>query len=73
MRSKRKIIVCLKNENYLIAKNGYIENEDFIAISQQTNGRPSTDFVVTIDMAKELCNELENQAHPNQPLSQKIL
>ncbi len=41
--------------NRAVEKYDFTEGEDFIAILRQTNGRPSKDYIVTLDMAKELC------------------
>jgi len=40
-----------------IEKYDFIENEDFVLIKNdyKSAGRPTTDYIVTMDMAKELC------------------
>lgn len=38
-----------------IEKYGFVENEDFlINLSESTGGRPSTDYILKMDMAKEI-------------------
>jgi len=40
----------------VIEKYDFIENQDFISNLKESNGgRPSKDFIVSMDMAKELC------------------
>ena len=38
-----------------IKKYGFIENQDYIKEEIKTNGRPATNYHITLDMAKELC------------------
>lgn len=37
-----------------IAEYGWTEGEDFYATKRKTGGRPRTDYLITLDMAKEL-------------------
>lgn len=50
--SKQDFTNWIKNR---IEKYGFVMNEDFsINLSKSTGGRPSTDYILTIDTAKEL-------------------
>lgn len=44
-----------------IEKYGFIENEDFFPISEKTNGRPKTDYILTLDVAKEIAMVQNNE------------
>ena len=39
----------------LIEKYGFMENDDYIAIVKNDDGKKSTDYIFCIDMAKEVC------------------
>ena len=50
--SKRQFVDWIKNR---IEKYGFVENQDYITFSQNNEkGRPSQDYHITLDMAKEL-------------------
>ncbi len=44
-----------------IKKYGFVENLDFCTVLCRTSGRPRTDYILKLDMAKELCM-VENNA-----------
>lgn len=37
-----------------ITQYGFAEGEDYFGLSRKTGGRPRTDYLLTVDMAKEL-------------------
>ena len=50
--SKRQFVDWIKNR---IEKYGFVENQDYITFSQNNEkGRPSQDYHITLDMAKQL-------------------
>lgn len=44
-----------------ITKYGFIENQDYIKETIKTSGRPSTNYHIILDMAKELCMVENNE------------
>lgn len=52
LQSKQEFSAWIKNR---IKKYGFIEFEDFlIKLSKTSNGRPMAEYIITLDMAKEL-------------------
>ena len=63
LESKQEFTNWFKNR---IEKYGFLENEDFMTILSKSGGRPQTNYILKIDMAKELSmvegNEKGSQA-----------
>ena len=63
LESKQEFTNWFKNR---IEKYGFLENEDFMTILSKSGGRPQTNYILKIDMAKELsmveANEKGSQA-----------
>ena len=63
LESKQEFINWFKNR---IEKYGFLENEDFMTILSKSGGRPQTNYILKLDMAKELsmveANEKGSQA-----------
>lgn len=63
LESKQEFIHWFKNR---IEKYGFLENEDFMTILSKSGGRPQTNYILKLDMAKELsmveANEKGSQA-----------
>lgn len=62
LENKRKFTDWIKQK---IEKYGFEENADYISLSQNCEkpqgGRPQLDYIITIDMAKELCMVENNE------------
>lgn len=48
--------------NRMIEKYGFVENEDFYSFLSKTNGRPSAEYLLTLDTAKEIAMVQNNEA-----------
>ena len=63
LESKQEFTNWFKNR---IEKYGFLENEDFMTILSKSGGRPQTNYILKLDMAKELsmveANEKGSQA-----------
>jgi len=44
-----------------IKKYGFEENQDYIIVTEQTQGRPLKEYYITLDMAKELAMVENNE------------
>ncbi|HFT1875996.1 TPA: antA/AntB antirepressor family protein, partial [Pasteurella multocida] len=51
VESKREYATWIKDR---ITDYGFIENEDYIIVTERTNGRPRKEYHITLDMGKEL-------------------
>ncbi|URJ99547.1 antA/AntB antirepressor family protein [Pasteurella multocida] len=51
VESKREYATWIKDR---ITDYGFIENEDYIIVTERTNGRPLKEYHITLDMGKEL-------------------
>lgn len=51
IQSKSRFNDWIKNR---ITKYGFTENQDYIIVTTSTGGRPSKEYYITLDMAKEL-------------------
>ena len=43
-----------------INEYGFIQDEDYLVITERTNGRPRKEYHITLDMGKELRNSLQH-------------
>ena len=51
VESKQEYATWIKNR---INEYGFIQNEDYLVITERTNGRPRKEYHITLDMGKEL-------------------
>jgi len=58
LESKQEFTTWIKNK---IDKYGFIENEDFLIILSKTSGRPKQDFILKLDVAKEIAMVENNE------------
>ncbi|MEX4238066.1 antA/AntB antirepressor family protein [Haemophilus influenzae] len=53
VKSKQEYATWIKNR---INEYGFIQDEDYLVITERTNGRPRKEYHITLDMGKELRN-----------------
>ena len=51
VESKQEYATWIKNR---ISEYGFIQDEDYLVITERTNGRPRKEYHITLDMGKEL-------------------
>ena len=51
VESKQEYATWIKNR---INEYGFIQDEDYLVITERTNGRPRKEYHITLDMGKEL-------------------
>ncbi|MFU2088988.1 antA/AntB antirepressor family protein [Avibacterium avium] len=58
VESKRDYSTWIKDR---ITDYGFVQNEDYIIVTQRTNGRPRKEYHITLDMGKELAMVERNE------------
>lgn len=58
LESKQEFAPWIKNK---IDKYGFVENEDFLIVLSKTSGRPKQDFILKLDVAKEIAMVENNE------------